>query len=315
MIATVNNDIASLKRYIHSVSEIPVISHSDLLSLYQDVGMSGFAGMSDAEFQQLLSNNREEIYRRLGENALSIENSESGSYRHFRKCNECRFQTGAFKNEISPDLCGIKSFPIISIENHMISSPIDRYFPGLLDTLQQGRPRTSFCQGYQTPWTLWMARCPRCGEWQELRAFRISGGHEAWVPYMGWVTWDGMLLKPEALKKACCNACFVAQNGRHALAEYLVRWFLFLIQQQTNDVHYELVAAPQKVEVWSGVQPTQSEKSDWHYQLHQIKAFERHLPSWYLSSCLQTFYKNCYYKRYIAFLMLLLSSSVNVIPR
>ncbi|KAF5647646.1 uncharacterized protein FTJAE_1702 [Fusarium tjaetaba] len=106
-----------------------------------------------------------------------VLNRARGTSRHHRKCNECLFRDGFFDLATiarNHGMFGTERFPIISIEYHLIRSPVDRYFPGILDTMQQGRPVLSFLQVIPTPWTLWMARCPRCAKWQELRAFRFG---------------------------------------------------------------------------------------------------------------------------------------------
>ncbi|KAF5714587.1 hypothetical protein FMUND_7304 [Fusarium mundagurra] len=106
-----------------------------------------------------------------------VLNRECGTSRHHRKCNECLFRDGFFDSATiasNHGMYGTERFPIISIENHFIRSSVDRYFPGILDTMQQRRPVTRFRQDTRTPWTLWMARCPRCAKWQELRAFRFG---------------------------------------------------------------------------------------------------------------------------------------------
>ncbi|KAF5563837.1 hypothetical protein FNAPI_2447 [Fusarium napiforme] len=100
-----------------------------------------------------------------------------GTSRHHRKCNECLFRDGFFNSTTiasNHDMFGTERFPIISIEDRFIRSSVDRYFPGILDNMQQGRPPVlSFREGIRA--TLWMARCPRCAKWQELRAFRFGG--------------------------------------------------------------------------------------------------------------------------------------------
>ncbi|EWG36105.1 hypothetical protein FVEG_14620 [Fusarium verticillioides 7600] len=45
-------------------------------------------------------------------------------------------------------------------------------------------------------------------------------------------------LTQEIFDKACCNACFIEENGRSTLADYLFHWFAFLVGLQPNDVHW-----------------------------------------------------------------------------
>ncbi|EWZ86726.1 hypothetical protein FOWG_10262 [Fusarium oxysporum f. sp. lycopersici MN25] len=232
--------------------------------------------------------------------------TEFGSNRHYRKCNGCLFKNGVFNDATITShngIYGTESFPIISIENHMISSPLDRYFPGILDTMQQGRPFKRFYQGFRKPWTLWMARCPRCDKWQELRAFRIGAGAgevaggrpglEAWEPTMGRLTWDGVILTQEVFEKAYCNACFVAENGRHALAEYLGRWFVFLVEQQPHDVQSELLHEAGKFPRNSGALIDGNKVTAWNWQILDIHFLRCSGQSpWHLSSCFQSLYKD-----------------------
>ncbi|CCT63074.1 uncharacterized protein FFUJ_00316 [Fusarium fujikuroi IMI 58289] len=192
---------------------------------------------------------------------------------------------------------GTQRFPIISIENHMITSPLDRYFPGVLDTIQQGRPSKRFYGGFQQPWTLWMARCPRCTKWQELRAFRFDAGagpgFQAWEPDMGRLTWDGVILTQEIFDKACCNACFMEQNGQSALAEYLCRWFVFLVKQQPEDVQSELLSEASRFMTNYGaiIHPTAFQ--DWNQTCLEIDSSRSQGESpWHLSPRSQLLFKH-----------------------
>ncbi|KAF4439422.1 hypothetical protein FACUT_4177 [Fusarium acutatum] len=235
-------------RYNLIVGDILATSPFELFHQIRTHNLDHFDGMHSGEFYGRISQNPDDIRQRLWWNMISMQNSEFGSSRHHRKCNACQFKNRVFKDATIAShsgMYGTERFPIISIENHMITSPLDRYFPGVLDTMQQGRPFKRFYQGFQKPWTLWMARCPRCAKWQELRAFRFGAGagpgFQAWEPTKGRLTWDGVILTQEVLDKACCNACFEAENGPDALAEYLGRWFVFLVEQQPNDVQSELL--------------------------------------------------------------------------
>lgn len=233
-------------RYNLIVGDILAISPNELFNQIRNHNLDSFEGMHYGDFLRLITYSPENIRNLFLWNLVSMRSS-FGSSRHHRKCNACQYESHVFNNATiaSHDgMFGTERFPIISIEIHMIISPLDRYFPGVLDTMQQGRPSKRFYQGVQHPWTLWMARCPRCTKWQELRAFRIGAGagywFQAWEPTMGQLTWDGVILTQEIFDKACCNACFMDQNGRSALAEHLCRWFVFLLEQQPEDVQSEL---------------------------------------------------------------------------
>ena len=130
--------------------------------------------------------------------AHCIERLRTGSHRHLRKCNECRFELGQFKK--SPlvrlgqpaDLTwaftnnkGTSEVPVVRSRRLNFNTPFDRYFPGIepymltaraslvLPLWRIHRRDTTFM-----PTTTYMVRCPSCTVWQELRAFR-------WVP-RGW---------------------------------------------------------------------------------------------------------------------------------
>ncbi|KAF5571519.1 hypothetical protein FPHYL_265 [Fusarium phyllophilum] len=228
-----------------------------LLTLYQFHQVGYMAGFTVRDLQQMILFNPQELRRRLRLSLIAMENSGVfGSDRYFRKCIECQFKSDVFNNATIAShngLYGTEKFPIISIENHLISSPLDRYFPGILESLQQGRPRGRFYNGYPKLWPVWMARCPRCAKWKELSVFRIGAGAgglpgrelESWEPAVGRLTWDGVILTQDVFEKARCNECFMKQNGRIALADYLGRWFQFLVEQQPDDVQSELLEAVQ----------------------------------------------------------------------
>lgn len=55
---------------------------------------------------------------------------------------------------------------------------------------------------------------------------------------MGRLTWERLRLTQGIFDKACCNACFMEENGQSTLAEYLFQWFVFLVGQQPNDVYW-----------------------------------------------------------------------------
>ncbi|KAF5628812.1 hypothetical protein F52700_7905 [Fusarium sp. NRRL 52700] len=68
----------------------------------------------------------------------------AGRYRHLRRCNECRFRNPNIANIASfNNMYGTESFPIVAIETHIFTSPLDRYFPGIPNPMQQGRQSPS----------------------------------------------------------------------------------------------------------------------------------------------------------------------------
>ncbi|KAG5757950.1 hypothetical protein H9Q72_013913 [Fusarium xylarioides] len=218
--------------------------------------LGDITGLTVRKLRRMIRYNPEKLHRLLRLSMTTMENSGVfGSDRYFRKCIECQYKSHVFNDATiasDNDLYGTERFPIISIGNYSIASPLDRYFPGVLEILQQGRPRAHFYDGYPKLWPIWVARCPPCAKWKELRSFRIGAGGlpgrelESWEPAIGRVTWDGVILTQDVFKKGCCNECFIRQNTRIALSEYLVRWFQFLVEQQPDDVQGELLDEPDK---------------------------------------------------------------------
>ncbi|KAK2136220.1 hypothetical protein NOF04DRAFT_1338378 [Fusarium oxysporum II5] len=242
-----------------------------LFGQYRAHGLAYFDGITFIDFRQRIIETPDDIRQRLWWNMILMQNREFGSNRHYRKCNRCLFKNGVFNDA--------------TITSH------------------NGRPFKRFYQGFRKPWTLWMARCPRCEKWQELRAFRIGAGAgevaegrpglEVWEPTMGRLTWDGVILTQEVFEKAYCNACFVAENGRHALAEYLGRWFVFLMEQQPHDVQSELLHEAGKFLRNSGALIDENKVTAWNWQILDIHFLRCSGQSpWHLSSCFQSLYRD-----------------------
>ena len=82
-------------------------------------------------------------------------------------------------------------------------------------------------------WTTYMARCPECEGWKELRDFRIGGWIKHWTPSAGGnVNFDNTNLIKEFFDRALCNACYAKKNSRAELAKALQDWALNLINSQ-----------------------------------------------------------------------------------
>ncbi|KAF5690191.1 hypothetical protein FDENT_4081 [Fusarium denticulatum] len=240
-------------RYRAIVEDFSKRDALSLLGCYQFHQVGNMAGYTVHDLRQMILHNPEALRWRLRQSMITMENSgDFGSDRYFRS------QDGLY---------GTENFPIISIENHNIASPIDRYFPGILENSRQGRPPTRFHSCCLKLWPLWMARCPRCAKWKELRAFRIGADEwrepDSWQPAVGRLTWDGVILTREVFENACCNECFMVQKGWPALAEYHGRWFQFLVEQQPADVQAELFNVIETLVAKSGVLLNSSRATEW----------------------------------------------------
>ncbi|SCN66247.1 uncharacterized protein FFB20_08739 [Fusarium fujikuroi] len=251
-------------RYNLIVGDILAISPNELFNQIRNHNLNHFEGMHYGDFLGRITYNPNNIRELLLWNLISMQNSEFGSSRHHRKCNACQFKNHVFNNATIAShngMFGTQRFPIISIENHMITSPLDRYFPG------------------------------------ELRAFRFDAGagpgFQAWEPDMGRLTWDGVILTQEIFDKACCNACFMEQNGQSALAEYLCRWFVFLVKQQPEDVQSELLSEASRFMTNYGaiIHPTAFQ--DWNQTCLEIDSSRSQGESpWHLSPRSQLLFKH-----------------------
>ncbi|CAH0044898.1 unnamed protein product [Clonostachys solani] len=90
-------------------------------------------------------------------------------------------------------------------------SSLDRFYPGLERVFEPKRPMTPHAKdcadcrersAYVWDWMMYMARCPRCEQWQELREFRDAPA-------------TIMALPPDST----CNSCFAVEFGCEALGE------------------------------------------------------------------------------------------------
>ncbi|SCO28490.1 uncharacterized protein FFNC_00363 [Fusarium fujikuroi] len=97
----------------------------------------------------------------------------------------------------------------------------------------------------------------------------------------------------EIFDKACCNACFMEQNGQSALAEYLCRWFVFLVKQQPEDVQSELLSEASRFMTNYGaiIHPTAFQ--DWNQTCLEIDSSRSQGESpWHLSPRSQLLFKH-----------------------
>lgn len=214
---------------------VPMFNRLDVL---QDCGMEGFQGLTEEEFRGMSLQEKTEIFRR---NAQSIENERAGYRRRLRACNECRYQRRKIQPQF-PGYGGTARMPIVPSRQNMFGTVLDRWFPGFSDGLGNKRPggnpvpfRVYRVDPREQPLSTYMARCPQCERWRELREFRIGGIDSHWKPAMATadedasVLWDGRVITESLLDKASCNACFAAANGREELSRVLLQWINELI--------------------------------------------------------------------------------------
>lgn len=230
------------------------VSDSDRLNKFQSCGMMGFEDMTPDEFSQLTP---DEMFQMLDENAVSIERSRCGYKRRLRKCNECRYQRRQLPFQSSPsgEICAM---PILPNRQFPYNTALDRWFPGFSDNLESRRPgynayifRMYREEAYDALWTEYMARCPGCARWQELRHFRIVGFYQNWQPRVHpdparrrdrdpTLTWDGREVTLSLLNSARCNSCFALANGREALGSVLLECLDRLL-------HFQLISLSSKL--------------------------------------------------------------------
>lgn len=226
-----------------------ILHGSQLTKRFEDLremGFEEFYGMTYDEFQDMPDEREGEIIDRERQ---AIEMVRAGSKRHLRRCLECRFQRGEFRGT-----CGRKNGNIGTAQVPMVRGRVkyyglvvDRYFPGVSEALETKRPELDapvfviYREGaVDMPWTQYKVRCPGCGQWKELRAFRFAGLWPRWQPmemyshyghvYDRYPNWDENTVTEDAMNGMACNHCFAEQNGREALGKELVAWLGALIE-------------------------------------------------------------------------------------
>lgn len=226
--------------------EVPMFNRLDVL---QDCGMEGFQGLTEEQFEGMTLEDKTEILR---QNARAIEHERAGYRRRLRACNECRYQRRKI-NPRFPGYGGTARMPIVPSRQILFGTHLDRWFPGFSDALENRRPevnpvlfRIYRVDPREQPLSTYMARCPQCERWRELRGFRIGGMYPHWKPAMATaeeeasVMWDGREITESLLDESCCNACFASANGREELGRVLLEWINQLI-------HLELILLSPKL--------------------------------------------------------------------
>lgn len=234
---------ATTKSLIHSRTTYNAQTRTSLL---RAAGLPEALELSDSQLDCLTEDQADALLDRA---AHQIEGLCAGSHRHVRKCNECRFQLGHFKkgpfishrtqrpgraDELTwtfSDNKGSPEVPIVRSRRLKFITPFDRYFPGIEPYMSAQRP------GFILPlWrvyredttymanTLYMARCPSCETWQELRAFRWRTRGWGWGEFIGvgrWMSEAEVAAHSEEVNSMLCNRCMYSKQGPAVLAQQL----------------------------------------------------------------------------------------------
>lgn len=221
----------------------------DRLDVLQDCGIEGFQDLTEEEFQTMSLQEKTEIFRR---NAQAIEDERAGYRRRLRSCNECRYQRRKIQPQF-PGYGGTARMPIVPSRQNMFRTVLDRWFPGFSYGLGNKRPegncvlsRVYRVDSREQPLSTYMARCPRCERWRELREFRIGGIDSHWKPAMATaeedasMTWDGRVITESLLDESSCNACFATANGCEGLGRVLLKWINQLIYVELAHLSHKL---------------------------------------------------------------------------
>ena len=202
--------------------------------------------LSDSQLDLLTEGQEHALLDRA---ARRIEGLRAGSHRHLRKCNECRFQRGQFKHGPTilqraqhpgqPDSLtlvfnnnkGTAQVPLLRSRRLKFATPFDRYFPGIAPYMTAERPdfilplwRIYREDVSYMASTLYMARCPSCTTWQELRAFRWPPRGWGYGEFIGvglWMREAELAAHTEEVNNMQCNKCVHDKLGHAELAQHL----------------------------------------------------------------------------------------------
>lgn len=175
--------------------------------------------MTLQEFYELGGKGRDQLCKAK---AKKIEFRMSGYKRQHRLCIDCIFQRGqADKRNVSS--YGTAKVPVFKMRvGFGYPLHIDRWFPGALDALNQGRPGVMyFCPiwpyAFDHPYIgrgkwpgntlIYMARCPYCQCWYELREFRGFPA-DFYITDIKFYLWDADKSEETCVDQLVCNKCF-----------------------------------------------------------------------------------------------------------
>ncbi|KAJ5365602.1 hypothetical protein N7517_008488 [Penicillium concentricum] len=231
-------------------SNHPVRDRGARLASFQDSGMITFQGFNLDEYCSIT---QEEEQVLLDHEARLIEKERCGFKRHRRKCNECRFRRGELSSAMQR---GTDKVPIMRSRRVLFDTALDRYFPGLSAIMTSMRPAANAPElnrfredVFDSPWAMYMVRCPVCSRWQELRAFRIGSTLNHWVPatVSAWEfrNWDESenTITGTFIDGLSCNHCFAKDHGREKLREVLVKWLNYCLDSERVRLAFILSAA------------------------------------------------------------------------
>ncbi|KAK8004555.1 hypothetical protein PG989_004274 [Apiospora arundinis] len=239
------------------------------LQALQDAGLAEFVHCGLEYFQCMDPEEEQATFDRA---AAAIEAERTGLRRHLRRCNECRFQRGEMKvlrhlstlaPRISGPNVGTDRVPIVRSRQVLLSSALDRWFPGWSTVLLRAATGEAEANKNNRPpetgptahlhnthklrqnlsWTLYMVRCPDCARWQELRAFRCGRGFDKWQPNperAAFENWDGSRLTEQYIDSLTCNACFREKHGDERLARDLMLWWDMLAASEMGRLESDM---------------------------------------------------------------------------
>ncbi|KAJ6015260.1 hypothetical protein N7540_009851 [Penicillium herquei] len=211
--------------------------------LFEDLQNMDWPVFQEMSFEEYRELNHEEEDKIMDDEARVIELEHCGSKRGLRKCNECRFKRGELKprGTGTSKRGGTAKVPIVASRRVPVASAFDRFFPGFSAGLGTKRPPHDMPvfavyreNAHERWWTMYMVRCPGCGQWQELRNFRFGHYYSHWQPANGHhrafdtheiQLWEEATITDEFINSLRCNQCFLNENGRNALFHELLRWF------------------------------------------------------------------------------------------
>lgn len=161
------------------------IGSEDTFTELQGCGWTVFNTMTLSEYQEMDPGQKRSIF---DNEVHAIERTRCGYKRHLRKCLECRYQSGQLKPSLIGSDGTAKVVYALS-RQYAIGTPVDRFFPGFSDHLENKRPpndlpafavyRGCACHWF---WSMYMIRCPGCASWKEAKCFQLGTTELCWDP-------------------------------------------------------------------------------------------------------------------------------------
>lgn len=220
-------------------------------------GIQSFQGLSLEDPDDWEGVDRQEL---LGGEILAVELVICGSKRHLRRCKECLYQQARISDTPSTNYdlgfryvnYGTPHVPIL--QTRMISFPtiLHRLFPGLEMSSKKMRCSVDVFSEWGDyrlyketgVWPMCTIRCPGCGVWQELRAFRCGALDEDWkVRVRGMFTrgWNEDEDNRSYIDSLRCNHCLAERDGRDQLRRELSAWFWYNLETEMVNLQEQLL--------------------------------------------------------------------------